>query len=98
MIRRCNLRHLALFAVLAVAACRAPANRDERTGSAPSVTASAAVFETDTADSYRHGHCGPGIQACTAAQSGQACNPNNLNVICTPQSNGSFCCLAIAQQ
>jgi hypothetical protein len=62
------------------------------------MTASAATSEPSSDDAYHRRSCGPGVQACTAAQAGQACDPNNLNVVCSPQSNGSFCCLAIAQQ
>ena len=40
--------------------------------------------------------CGHGVQACTASQVGQPCDPNNLNVLCSAQSNGSYCCLAYA--
>lgn len=41
-------------------------------------------------------HCGHGIKTCTASQVGQPCDPNNLNVICSAQANGSYCCLAYA--
>ncbi len=41
-------------------------------------------------------HCSRGIKTCTASQVGQPCDPNNLNVICSAQANGSYCCLAYA--
>ena len=41
-------------------------------------------------------HCGHGIKTCSASQVGQPCDPNNLNVICSAQANGSYCCLAYA--
>lgn len=97
MILRCSLRLLAL-SLLVVAACRGPANRDDSSGTTSSVTASAATSETSTDDVYRHRRCARGIQSCSAAQAGQPCDPNNLFLLCTPQSNGSFCCLANAQQ
>lgn len=40
--------------------------------------------------------CGHGVKACDASQAGQPCDPNNLNVICSRQSNGHYCCLAYA--
>jgi len=42
-------------------------------------------------------HCDRGVKACTASQVGQPCNPNNLNIICAAQTNGSYCCLASAR-
>ena len=45
----------------------------------------------------RHGnHCPRGIKGCSASQVGQPCDPNNLNVICSAQFDGSYCCLAYA--
>jgi len=44
----------------------------------------------------RHGGCGPGGQTCKASQVGQPCDPNNLNVLCSAQRNGAYCCLAYA--
>ena len=41
-------------------------------------------------------HCPRGIRACTASQVGQPCDPNNLNVLCSAQANGMYCCLAYA--
>ena len=41
-------------------------------------------------------HCWHGVKACTASQVGQPCNPNNLNIICSAQGNGAYCCLAYA--
>ena len=41
-------------------------------------------------------HCGRGIRSCSASQVGQPCDPNNLNVLCSAQANGSYCCLAYA--
>jgi hypothetical protein len=40
--------------------------------------------------------CPRGVQACSAAQVGQPCNPNNLNIICSKQSGNRYCCLAYA--
>jgi hypothetical protein len=40
--------------------------------------------------------CPRGVQACSASQVGQPCDPSNLNVLCSAQSNGSYCCLAYA--
>jgi hypothetical protein len=40
--------------------------------------------------------CAHGVQACSASQVGQPCDPRNLNVICSAQSNGGYCCLAYA--
>ena len=40
--------------------------------------------------------CPAGVQACSAAQVGQPCNPNNLNIICSAQRGNSYCCLAYA--
>jgi hypothetical protein len=40
--------------------------------------------------------CPRGVQACSAAQVGQPCNPNNLNIICSAQGGNSYCCLAYA--
>jgi len=90
----CNLRRLALsFAIVVVAACRTPAPRDDRATTTSSVTASTETFESSNDDSSRHPRCPVGIQACPAAQSGLPCNPNNLSFLCSPQSNGAFCCL-----
>ena len=44
----------------------------------------------------RHGGCGPGVQQCNASQVNQPCDPNNLNLLCSLQRNGSYCCLAYA--
>jgi hypothetical protein len=41
-------------------------------------------------------HCPRHVKACTASQVGQPCDPNNLNVICSAQADGSYCCLAYA--
>jgi hypothetical protein len=49
------------------------------------------------ADGRGHGRsCGHGIKACDASQVGQPCDPDNLNVLCSRQSNGHYCCLAYA--
>ena len=40
--------------------------------------------------------CPVGVQPCSAAQVGQPCDPNNLNVICSAQRGNSYCCLAYA--
>jgi hypothetical protein len=48
------------------------------------------------ADGRGHGSCGHGIKACNASQVGQPCDPDNLNVLCSRQSNGHYCCLAYA--
>lgn len=39
--------------------------------------------------------CGHARQ-CSAQQVGQPCNPGDLNVLCSQQSNGHYCCLAYA--
>ena len=93
-----RLARFVLASALVVTACNAPVKHDDSAPPTATVTASAAAFDPPADDAYGHRRCGPGVQACSAAQSGQACNPNNLNVICTPQSNGNFCCLAIAAQ
>jgi hypothetical protein len=41
-------------------------------------------------------HCPRGVKKCSASQVGQPCDPNNLNIICAAQANGSYCCLAYA--
>lgn len=41
-------------------------------------------------------HCARGIKSCSASRIGQPCDPNNLNVICSAQADGSYCCLAYA--
>jgi hypothetical protein len=41
-------------------------------------------------------HCTRGVKTCSASQVGQPCDPNNLNIICSAQANGSYCCLAYA--
>ena len=51
---------------------------------------------TDLASSDNRKSCGHGIQSCDASQVGQPCDPSNLNVICSAQSNGKYCCLAYA--
>jgi hypothetical protein len=48
------------------------------------------------ASDNRKGGCGPHVQACSASHVGQPCSPNNLNIICSAQSNGAYCCLAYA--
>jgi hypothetical protein len=40
--------------------------------------------------------CPRGVHSCSAAQVGQPCNPNNLNIICSAQAGDSYCCLAYA--
>jgi hypothetical protein len=40
--------------------------------------------------------CPHGVQRCSAAQVGQPCNPNNLNIICSAQGGNTYCCLAYA--
>ena len=40
--------------------------------------------------------CAHGVRACSAAQVGQPCDPNNLNIICSAQSGNRYCCLAYA--
>ena len=96
---RSRLRRLALSSVLfVVAACGQSGFRDDTAATSSSATASVAGDEPASSDAYGHRRCDRGIQACKASQAGQPCNPNNLNVVCTPQSNGSFCCLAVASQ
>ena len=41
-------------------------------------------------------HCPRGVKHCSASQVGQPCDPSNLNIICSAQANGSYCCLAYA--
>ena len=41
-------------------------------------------------------HCSRGTKPCTAKQVGQPCDANNPNLICSAQTNGSYCCLAYA--
>jgi hypothetical protein len=41
-------------------------------------------------------HCPRHVKACDASQVGQPCDRNNLNVICSAQADGSYCCLAYA--
>jgi hypothetical protein len=41
-------------------------------------------------------HCAHGIKSCSASRVGQPCDPNDLNVICSAQADGSYCCLAYA--
>ena len=73
----------------------------------PSATASHAPARTSSCDSRlavstealavgARKSCGHGIKRCSAAQVGLPCNPGNLNVICSAQANGSYCCLAYA--
>lgn len=104
-LRSCGRRIALISALLGFAACHPTAARDDRgngaaAASSAASSASPSVASLDLAgdEGYRRQRCGPGIQACSEAQSGQPCNPNNLNVVCTPQSNGSFCCLAVAAQ
>jgi hypothetical protein len=40
--------------------------------------------------------CPRGVQPCSAAQVGLPCSPSNLNVICSAQVGGGYCCLAYA--
>ncbi len=49
-----------------------------------------------TTAALKGGHCGPHIKACTAAQVGQPCSPDNLSVLCSAQASGAYCCLAYA--
>lgn len=88
MLLSCNLRCLALgFAVFVVAACGVSADRAAPTSS--SVTASAESLDSSS--------CGEGIQACSPAQSGQPCDPDDLSFLCVPQTDGAFCCLPVVQ-
>jgi hypothetical protein len=41
-------------------------------------------------------HCPRHEKACSASQVGQPCDTSNLNVICSAQADGSYCCLAYA--
>ena len=52
------------------------------------------ALRTEAASGGRH--CGRGVKACTASQVGQPCDPSNLNILCSAQTNGSYCCLAYA--
>lgn len=97
MTLRHRVRHIALSSVLVIiAACRPAVPRDDSAAAGPTATASAASVELSLGDGYRQKRCGPGVRACSAEQAGQPCDPNNLNVVCSPQSNGGFCCLAVA--
>jgi hypothetical protein len=40
--------------------------------------------------------CPKHIERCSADQVGQPCHPDNLNVLCSAQANGAYCCLAYA--
>jgi len=40
--------------------------------------------------------CPRHIERCSAEEVGQPCHPNNLNVLCSAQANGAYCCLAYA--
>ena len=40
--------------------------------------------------------CPMHIERCSAARVGQPCHPDNLNVLCSAQANGAYCCLAYA--
>lgn len=40
--------------------------------------------------------CPRGVRSCSAAQAGQPCDPKNPNLICSAQSGGGYCCLAVA--
>ena len=40
--------------------------------------------------------CPRHIERCSAQQVGQPCHPDNLNVLCSAQANGAYCCLAYA--
>ncbi|HEY6178574.1 MAG TPA: hypothetical protein VIX73_29190 [Kofleriaceae bacterium] len=99
MTARSRLRRFALSSVLfVVAACGPSVVRDDLAATSSSATASAGGDEPASSDAYGHRRCDRGIQACKASQAGQPCNPDNLNIVCTPQDNGSFCCLAVASQ
>lgn len=54
------------------------------------------LWDIDSVSAPGQGSCGHGVQACRADQVGQPCDPNNLNVLCSRQSNGHYCCLAYA--
>ena len=40
--------------------------------------------------------CPRHIERCSAGEVGQPCHPDNLNVLCSAQANGAYCCLAYA--
>ncbi len=52
------------------------------------------AIETDI--HTQSGSCGHGIKSCKASEVGQPCDPNDLGVLCSAQSNGHYCCLAYA--
>jgi hypothetical protein len=91
--------------LFALVACLSPASPEDSADPAPSASeftatssATDSTATTERVDSeYRHNRCGPGIAACPAAEAGQPCNPDNLSFLCSPQSNGSFCCLPVLQ-
>lgn len=40
--------------------------------------------------------CPRHIERCSSDQVGQPCHASNLNVLCSAQANGAYCCLAYA--
>jgi hypothetical protein len=76
---------LGVFGLLVAACVAAPVDSDP----------AGEAEHTGEAAAAAHG-CGKGIQSCNANQVGQPCNPNNLNVLCSAQTNGAYCCLAYA--
>ena len=40
--------------------------------------------------------CPRHIERCSSDQVGQPCHADNLNVLCSAQANGAYCCLAYA--
>jgi len=59
------------------------------------VTGSAGL-DLDSVAAQGQGSCGHGIRACSPALAGQPCDPKNLSIVCSRQSNGHYCCLAYA--
>ncbi|HJQ99524.1 MAG TPA: hypothetical protein VJ826_14510 [Candidatus Polarisedimenticolaceae bacterium] len=55
-----------------------------------------ALRGTQPAAAQGGNHCAHGIKPCSANRVGQPCDPNNPNLVCSAQADGSFCCLAYA--
>jgi len=60
------------------------------------VVATIGVYALRTEAATGGNHCTHGVKSCSANQVGQPCDPNNPNLICSAQANGSYCCLAYA--
>jgi len=60
------------------------------------IAATIGIRALDTQAAAHGNHCPRGVRACSASQVGQPCDSNNLNVLCSAQADGSYCCLAYA--